>query len=261
VQNKMSDGKPANSAGPPHVGRAGTDAGRFTTTHWSVILAAGDSSSPQHELALSTLCQTYWFPLYAYLRRRGYDTHQAEDYTQGFFAGLLERRGLCRADPKCGKFRSFLLASLKNFLADERDRARAAKRGGDRKVLSLDIDAAESRYGQELAHYLSPEKLFERSWALTVLNQAMERLKAESTAADKQRLFDCLKGYLTAQADAVSYRDAAAQLDMTEGSVKVAVHRLRRRYRELVRDQIAQTVATQDQVDEEIADLFAALSL
>lgn len=249
----MPDGTPANSTG--------ADAGRFTTTHWSVILAAGDSASPQHELALSTLCQTYWFPLYAYLRRRGYDTHQAADYTQGFFTGLLERRGLCRADPKCGKFRSFLLASLKNFLSDERDRAQAAKRGGDRKVLSLDMDAAESRYAGELTDRLSPEKLFERSWALTVLNQAMERLKAEFTTAGRQRLFECLKNYLTAQTDAISYKDAATQLDMTEGAVKVAVHWLRQRYRELVRDQIAATVATQDQVDEEIADLFAALSL
>ncbi len=249
----MADKKPANSTG--------ADAGRFTTTHWSVILAAGDSASPQHELALSTLCRSYWFPLYAYLRRRGYDTHQAQDYTQEFFVGLLERRGLGRADPKYGKFRSFLLSSLKNFLSDQWDRARAAKRGGDRKALSLDADAAESRYGQEPTHDMSPEKLFERSWALTVLGQAMERLKAEFTTAGKERFFDCLKGYLAAQTDAISYKDAAAQLGMTEGAVKVAVHRLRRRYRELVRDQIAATVATQDQVDEEIADLFAALSL
>jgi RNA polymerase sigma factor (sigma-70 family) len=237
-----------------------SDAGRFATTRWSVILAAADSASMQHEPALSTLCQTYWFPLYAYLRRRGYDSHQAEDYTQGFFAGILERKGLQRADPKYGKFRSFLLASLKNFLADERDRARAQKRGGDKKVLSLDFDAAAGRYDSTPAHGLSPEKLFERAWALTLLNRAMERLKAESTASGKQRLFDCLKVYLTAEKDAGSYRDVAAKLDMTEGAVKVAVHRLRRRYRELVRDEIAQTVNTEAQVDEEIRDLFAALA-
>ncbi|HUV66240.1 MAG TPA: sigma-70 family RNA polymerase sigma factor [Sedimentisphaerales bacterium] len=235
-------------------------AGQFATTRWSVILAAGDSASTQHEPALDTLCQTYWFPLYAYLRRRGYDTHQAEDYTQGFFAGILERKGLKRADPKCGKFRSFLLASLKNFLADEWDRARAQKRGGDKKVLSLDFDAAASRYDLEPADHLSPEKLFERSWALTVLTKAMDRLKAESAASDKQRLFDCLKVYLTAGKDAGSYRDVAGELNMTEGSVKVAVHRLRRRYRELVREEIAQTVTTEAQVDEEIRDLFAALA-
>jgi len=237
-----------------------SDAGRFATTRWSVILAASDSASTQHEPALGALCQTYWFPLYAYLRRRGYDSHQAEDYTQGFFAGILERKGLQQADPKYGKFRSFLLACLKNFLADEWDRDHAQKRGGDKKVLSLDFDAAASRYDREPAHSLSPEKLFERSWALTVLTRAMDRLKDESTASDKRQLFDSLKIYLTAEKDAVSYKDVAAELDMTEGAVKVAVHRLRRRYRELVRDEIAQTVATEAQVDEEIRDLFAALA-
>jgi RNA polymerase sigma factor (sigma-70 family) len=237
-----------------------SDAGQFATTRWSVILAAGDSASTQHEPALAALCQTYWFPLYAYLRRRGYDSHQAEDYTQGFFAGILERKGLQRADPKYGKFRSFLLACLKNFLADEWDRAQARKRGGDKKVLSLDFDAAASRYDREPAHGLSPEKLFERSWALTVLTRAMDRLRTEFTALDKQQLFDRLKVYLSAEKEAISYRDVAAELDMTEGAVKVAVHRLRRRYRELVRDEIAQTVATEAQVDEEIRDLFAALA-
>ena len=223
-------------------------------------MAAGDSASTRHEPALSTLCQTYWFPLYAYLRRHGYDSHQAEDYTQGFFAGILERKGLHRADPKYGKFRSFLLASLKNFLADEWDRARAQKRGGDKKVLSLDFDTAASRYDREPVHALSPEKLFERSWALTVLTRAMDRLKAECTVSDKQRLFDYLKVYLTAEKDAGSYRHVAGELNMTEGAVKVAVHRLRRRYRELVRDEIAQTVTTEAQVDEEIRDLFDALA-
>ena len=237
-----------------------SSAGRFATTHWSVILAASDSASTQHEPALSTLCQTYWFPLYAYLRRRGYDSHQAEDYTQGFFAGILERKGLQRADPKYGKFRSFLLACLKNFLADEWDRSQAQKRGGDKKTLSLDFNAAASRYEREPEHSLSPEKLFERSWALTILTRAMERLRAESAASDKQRLFDCLKIYLTAEKDAISYRDVAEKLEMTEGAVKVAVHRLRQRYRELVREEIAQTVTTEAQVDEEIRDLFDALA-
>ena len=234
-------------------------AGRFATTHWSVILAASDSAAALHEPALSALCQTYWFPLYAYLRRRGYDSHQAEDYTQGFFAGILERKGLQQADPKYGKFRSFLLASLKNFLADEWDRSHAQKRGGDKKILSLDFDAAANRYNQAPAHELSPEKLFERSWALTILTRAMDRLKAES-ASDKQQLFDCLKIYLTAEKDDVPYCEAAEKLGMTEGAVKVAVHRLRRRYRELVRDEIAQTVSNEAQIDEEIRDLFDALA-
>ena len=233
---------------------------QFATTRWSVILAASDSASEQHEPALGTLCKTYWFPLYAYLRRRGYDSHRAEDYTQGFFAGILERKGLQRADPKYGKFRSFLLACLKNFLADQWDHDHAQKRGGDKKILSLDFDAAASRYEREPADRLSPEKLFERSWALTVLTRAMDRLKAESAASGKQRLFDRLKIYLTAEKDDVSYKDVAAKLEMTEGAVKVAVHRFRRRYRELVRDEIAQTVNNEAQVDEEIRDLFDALA-
>jgi len=158
------------------------------------------------------------------------------------------------------RFLKVLLTCLKNFLADEWDRAKAQKRGGDKKVLSLDFDAAASRYDREPADSLSPEKLFERSWALTVLTRAMDQLKAESAASDKQQLFDRLKVYLTAEKDAVSYRDVAAELNMTEGAVKVAVHRLRRRYRELVRDEIAQTVTTEAQVDEEIRDLFAALA-
>jgi RNA polymerase sigma factor (sigma-70 family) len=243
---------------PKHSTPSG--AGRFATTQWSIILAASDSASTQHEPALSTLCQTYWFPLYVYLRRRGCDSHQAEDYTQGFFAGILERKGLRKADPKYGKFRSFLLASLKNFLADEWDRDRAQKRGGDIKVLSLDFDAAASRYEREPAYQMSPEKLFERSWALTVLTRAMDRLKTESAVSEKQHLLDCLKIYLTAEKDTVPYKDVAVKLGMTEGAVKVAVHRLRRRYRELVRDEIAQTVTTEAQIDEEIRDLFAALS-
>ena len=243
-----------------HMSSTPSGTSRFATTHWSVVLAAGDSASPQHREALETLCRTYWYPLYAFLRRRGHDKHQAEDYTQGFFARTLERHGLRLADPACGKFRSFLLVSLKNFLADERKHARVQKRGGGKKVLSLDIDIAEKRYVKEPAHCLSPERLFEKSWALTVLKQAMNRLKSESKTADKHRLFDNLKIYLTMDADAVPYKEAAAQLDMTEGAVKVIVLRLRRRYRELVRDEIARTVATEAQIDEEIRDLFAALA-
>jgi len=236
------------------------DTSRFATTRWSVVLAAGDSSSPQHEQALSILCQHYWFPLYAYLRRRGHESHEAEDYTQGFFAKILERRGLRQADPTCGKFRSFLLVSLKNFVADERGHAQAQKRGGGKKIISLDLDTAEKRYAKEPTHRLSPEKLFERSWALAVLKQAMNGLKSESKTGDKQQIFSHLKIYLTMEEHVVPYRETAAKLNMTEGAVKVSVLRLRRRYRELVRDEIARTVASEAQVDEEIKDLFAALS-
>lgn len=233
---------------------------RFATTHWSVVLAAGSPSSSHYQEALGTLCRTYWFPLYAYLRRNGYDTHQAEDHTQAFFTYLLEKRGLRVVDPERGKFRSFLLATLKHFVADERDRARAQKRGGGRKILPLDFENAETRYSFEPAHQLSPEKLFEKSWALTVLARTMARLKAESVSTNKQKLFDRLKIYLTAKRDSIPYRDVAAELDMTEGAVKVAVHRLRTRYRELLRDEIAQTVAAEGEIDEEIRDLFTALA-
>ena len=247
----MSDCTPTNSNLP--------GAGRFATTHWSVVMAAGRPKSASYQQALETLCKTYWFPLYVYLRRQGYDSHRAEDYVQAFFAGLLAKHGLRLADPKRGKFRSFLLASLKHFLSNERARARAKKRGGGRKVLSLDFQNAESQYALEPRDELSPEKLFERSWALTVLDRTMARLQAEAISTNKQKLFDHLKVYLTAEKSSIPYRDVAAELDMAEGTLRVAVHRLRRRYRELLRDEIAQTVTSDDQIDEEIRDLFAAL--
>ena len=247
----MSDYTPTNSNLP--------GAARFATTHWSVVLAAGRPKSVSYKQALETLCRTYWFPLYAYIRRQGYDSHQAEDYTQAFFVGLLAKGGLRLADPKRGKFRSFLLASLKHFLSNERARARAKKRGGGQKALSLDFQSAESQYALEPCDKLSPEKLFERSWALTVLDRTMACLQAEAISTNKQRLFDRLKVYLTAEKSSIPYRDVAAKLDITEGAVRVAVHRLRKRYRELLRDEIAQTVTSDDQIDEEIRDLFAAL--
>jgi RNA polymerase sigma-70 factor (ECF subfamily) len=232
----------------------------FATTHWSVILAAGNQSSPDYTRALSTLCETYWFPLYAYLRRRGYNRQQAEDYTQSFFASLLERQSIGKADPEKGKFRSFLLASLKHFLADEYDRTEAQKRGGGRKSLSLDIEDGETRYSREPVDTLSPEKLFERYWAQMVLKQAMARLKAEYVNADKQQLFEHLKAYLTMEPGSMSYHSVAARLNMTEGAVKVAVYRLRQRYGELVREEIAQTVTTTEQIEDEIRELYSALA-
>jgi len=233
---------------------------RFATTHWSVISAAGKSSSPQQKQALETLFQSYWFPLYAYLRRRGYDTHQAEDLTQAFFLHILEKKDLQTVDPKYGKFRSFLLARLKYFLSDERDRTQAKKRGGGKKIISLSIQNAEGQYALEPAIQLSPELLFEKSWALTVLEQTIDRLETEMADKNKQKLFDCLKVYLTADEDDIPYQDMAAELEMTEGSIRVAVHRLRRRYRKLLREEIAQTVGGEDQIDEEMGCLFAALA-
>lgn len=244
----------------PSINPARSGAGRFATTHWSVVLEAGQPESTRYQQALETLCRTYWFPLYAYLRRHGYNAQKAEDHIQAFFACLLEKRGLRLADPKRGRFRSFLLTALKHFLANEHARAQAQKRGGGRKFLSLDIENAESQYIREPRDELSPEKLFERSWALAVLDRTMARLQAEAAATKKQKLFDCLKVYLTADKNAVPYNKVAARLKMTEGAVKVAVHRLRRRYRDLLRDEIAQTVTTEEQINEEIRDLFAALA-
>lgn len=244
---------------PKSWDRGGT--GRFATTHWSVVRAAGKSSSPRYKEAMGTLCKIYWFPLYAYLRRQGYNNNEAEEYTQAFFAQLLEKHGLRLADPKQGKFRTFLLISLKYFLANERNRARAKKRGGGRKLLSLNFENAENRYALEPSHELSPEKLFERSWALAVLERTMRRLSAEAVKTKKQKLLDHLKVFLTVRKNSVPYHKVADELGMSEGAVKVAMHRLRRRYRQLLRDEIAQTVSTEDQIDEEIRDLFAALAL
>jgi len=234
--------------------------GRFATTHWSIVLRAGKPKAQGYQDALQTLCQSYWYPLYVFIRRQGYTNQQAEDYTQAFFCRILEKKVLGMADSKRGKFRSFLLSTLKHFLADEHDRARAQKRGGGRTILSIDFEGADNQYVLEPADTLSPEKLFDKSWALTVLERTMTRLKTELASQDKQELFEHLKIYLTAGKGAISYRDKAAQLDMTEGNVRTAVHRLRRRYRKLLRDEIAQTVTNEGQIDEEIDELFNALA-
>jgi RNA polymerase sigma factor (sigma-70 family) len=237
------------------------DTSRFATTHWSLVLAAGSPESTRYHEALEKLCRTYWFPLYAYLRRRGHDAHQAEDYVQGFFTYLLEKPSLQRVDPQFGKFRSFLLATLKHFLTDERDRSQAKKRGGGRKVLSLNFETAENQYAIEPSHHLSADKIFERHWALTVLKRTMDRLKAELINENKQNLFTILRLYLTHEESSVPYSEAATKLGMTEGAVKGTVYRLRKRYRELLHDEIAQTVTTKDHVALEINELFAAVAL
>ena len=245
-----------------HIGAGSTPHGdgRFATTHWSVVRAAGRPDSVHYRQALETLCQTYWFPLYAYLRRHGNNAHRAEEYTQAFFTRLLERQSVRLADPKRGKFRSFLLASLKHFLSDRRGHDQAKKRGGGRKILSLDFENAETQYTLEPAERLSPEKLFERSWALTILETTMARLQSEATSEKKKKLFEHLKVYLTAKKSSVPCSEAGEKLGMTEGAVRVAVHRLRRRYRELLRHEIAQTVSSEEEIDQEIRDLFTALA-
>jgi len=234
--------------------------GRFATTHWSVVRAAGRPETAQYQQAMKALCETYWLPIYVYLRRCGHRQDAAEDYTQGFFTCLLEKEGLRLADAKRGKFRSFLLTALKHFLANERDRNHALKRGGGRRILSLDWEAAEGRYAVQPAGGVSPERVFERSWALTVLDRAMSRLEEELVRKGRGELFDHLKAYMTAGEETMPYQDVARTLGMTENAVKVAVHRLRRRYRELLREEIAHTVTEESEIDEEIRDLFAALA-
>ncbi len=232
---------------------------RFATTHWSVVVAAGHGSSPQAQEALATLCRVYWYPLYVFIRRQGMSAEDAQDLTQEFFARLLEKDFLAMVDRQKGRFRSFLLAACKHFLSNERDRARAKKRGGGRELISIDADQAESRYRLEPAHDLTPEKLFERRWALTLLDQVLTLLKNEFSLAGKAEVFDHLKVFLTGDKSQTSYHLVAAELGMTEGAVKVAAHRLRKRYRELLREEIAKTTSEPNAIEDEIGDLFTAL--
>ena len=232
---------------------------RFATTHWTIVLAAGSPDSSQYREALETLCRTYWFPLYAYLRRHGYDRHDAAEYTQGFFAYILENQLCSKIQPRIGKFRSYLLTTLKHFLTDEFRHIAAAKRGGGKKPLSLDINDGEAQYLLQPIHNLSPERIFERAWALTVLDKVMDRLEDEYISMGKQRLWNLLKTHLCGDTNAISYRDVAVKLGTTEGAVKTSVYRLRRRYREILYDEIAQTVCTKKEVTEELQALFDAV--
>jgi RNA polymerase sigma factor (sigma-70 family) len=231
----------------------------FATTRWSVVLGAGGQDSGiDARAALAALCETYWAPLYTYLRRSGSSPADAEDCVQGFLASLLERNDLAQVHPGRGRFRSFLLASLKHFQSNQRDRERAQKRGGGRAIVSLDAASAEQRYATEQADRWSPEALFDRAWALTVLERARTQLRESHVAAGKGARFDALVPYLTGDA-AVSYKEVAATLATTEGAVKVLVHRLREEFRKALRSEIAQTVASPDDIDAEIDALFEAL--
>jgi len=231
----------------------------FTTTHWSVVLTATEKPSPQAAAALEKLCRTYWYPLYAYVRRKGYDAPNAQDLTQAFFARLLARNYLSVADRNKGKFRSFLLGSLEHFLAREWAKAHAQKRGSGQLPFSLDEVDSENRYVLEPADELTAEKIFDRRWATTLLEQAMTRLREECAASCKRDLFEHVEALLGGEKGESSYAQVAASLGMSEGAVKVAVHRLRQRYGELVRAEIAQTVATQEEAEEELRYLAALL--
>jgi RNA polymerase sigma-70 factor (ECF subfamily) len=236
-----------------------SDAAGFAATHWTVVLAAahGATSSRAGE-AMAELCRVYWYPLYAFLRRRGHEVHEAEDLTQEFFTRLLGQDFLANVDRQKGRFRAFLLASLKHFLSDQRDRAHAQKRGGGRAIVSLDGLDAEARYRLEPAQHLTPEKMFEKQWALALLEHVLSRLHDEMAAEGKSELFEALKDILTG-ARSLTYATIGSKLKMTEGAVKIAAHRMRRRYRDLLREEISQTVATPDEIGDEISYLMSCL--
>jgi len=232
----------------------------FSTTHWSVVLRAGTTDSASAAPALEQLCRNYWYPLYAFVRRKGHSPHDAQDLTQAFFARLLEKNYVAQADRERGRFRTFLLAALTHFLADEWDKARRLKRGGGREVISFDAASAEERYRLEPIDQLDAAKLYERRWVTTLFDQVLARLEKEFRDSGKGGLFDQLKGSLLAEEPALSYAAVGAQLSLTESAVKQAVHRMRRRYGELFREEIAQTVAGPGEVEEELKHLFAVLS-
>jgi RNA polymerase sigma factor (sigma-70 family) len=232
---------------------------QFHTTQWSLVVAAAGQEGEASPAALADLCQAYWYPLYAFLRRRGNNAEDARDLTQGFFAALLEKGYLADADPERGRFRAFLLTAVARFVAKEHDRAIAQKRGGGQTVLSLDFGDGERRYQGEPTDDWTPERIFERRWALTLLDRTLSRLREDYSTVERQMQFDALKVFLTGESGAPPLREVAEQLQITEGAVKVAIHRLRQRYRELLRDEIAQTIATKEDVDDELAVLLASL--
>ena len=232
--------------------------GRFLTTRWSVVVEAGHGGGSKAADALETLCRTYWYPLYAYVRRKGHDADGAADLVQGFFASLLERRAVATADRDRGRFRAFLLASLDHFLANEWRRATAQKRGGGRVLGGLDFGDGERRYSLEPSHEATPDRVYDRRWALTLIDSAMSRLREEYVARGRGDLFDALSGMIGGDAEE-AYAQVAARVGMSENAIKVAVHRLRKRCRELLREEVGQTVAGEAEVDDELRHLFGAV--
>ncbi len=241
----------SSSSGPGDV---------FATTHWTVVLAAGQKHTPQSDNALEELCRTYWFPLYAYVRRRGHGKEDAEDLTQAFFARFLEKNYLDGLNAERGRFRAFLLASLKHFLANEWDKARAQKRGGGAAHLSLDWQTADSKFQVADTTEPSPDKAFDREWALALLAKVIERLQKECEAEGRGKLFEQLKVFLTTGKSGTAQGEMARSLGMEEGAVRVAIHRLRKRYRELLRDEITQTLSDPAMVELEMQALFGAFA-
>ncbi len=231
----------------------------FISTPWSLVLRAADRTAPDCRQALQSLCAAYWYPVYAFVRRHGHAPHVAEDLTQEFFLRLLEKDYLGRVDREKGRFRTFLLVCVRRFLCNEHDRAFAMKRGGGRTPLPIDFGDAEDRYTHEPADRLTPERVFERRWALTVLETALAAMEEECAASGKRRLFDALKVYLAAEQNAPPYAATAAHLGMQEGAIKVAVYRLRQRFARLVRQEVTRTIGDPAEAGDEIRALFEAL--
>jgi RNA polymerase sigma-70 factor (ECF subfamily) len=242
----------ARPPSPPH--------GLFLTTHWSVVLAAKDKTSPDCAQALETLCATYWYPLYAFVRGSGYSPHDAQDLTQGFFARLLAMDYLRVVGPEKGRFRTFLKMALKRFLAHEWQRSRAEKRGGGQPALSFDTALAEQRLQADRTDTPGPDQIYDRGWALTLLGEVMGRLEREYSAAGRAGDLQRLKPYLTAERGGIPYAEIARSLQSTEGAARVAVHRLRRRFRDLFREAVAQTVSGRGEVDAELRHIIGVLS-
>lgn len=233
----------------------------FLTTRWSVVrgaLSSGERDTPSAREAMERLCEATWYPLYAYVRRRGHDADAARDLTQGFFARLIEKRDLAGADPAQGRFRAYLLGALKHYLANERARASARKRG-DGRTFAIDDEDAHARWAREPSDDLTPEQAFERTWALNLLERTLAGLRAEYAAEGKGELFAALEGTLAGHDDCASRRELAARLGTTENALNAAAHRLRRRYRTRLRAEIAETLADPAEVEQELADLFRAL--
>jgi RNA polymerase sigma-70 factor (ECF subfamily) len=248
----------------PTQARSDADSGEkrqpvFVTTHWSVVLAVGGAPTTRAQQALSHLCQLYWYPLYVFVRRRGLNPHDAEDLTQEFFARLLKKDSLSHVTREGGRFRSFLLKSLNRFLTDEWKRGRVQKRGAG-KVISLDMATAESRFQIEPADAHTPETLYDRTWGLTLLNGTFNRLRDEYVRNSKGPLFEALKFCLTGERSAIPYTELADRLKVPENTLKTLVHRLRKRYRELLREEVAQTVNRTEEIEEELRSLFRALA-
>jgi RNA polymerase sigma-70 factor (ECF subfamily) len=233
---------------------------RFATTSWTQVLAARASPSSESRAALESLCKIYWYPLYAFVRRQGFGPEESRDLTQSYFSELLEKGYLEDFNPSRGRFRVFLKASLQHFLSKERDRSRTLKRGGRVGILSLDDRDPEGRYRHEPVDRLTPEEIFERRWALVILERALGRLRSEFSERGRGEEFEILKGYLTGEAPKVPYRQAAATLQTTEEAVKTSVHRLRQKFGKLLREEIAETVSTPEEIDDEVRHLLKTIA-